>query len=149
MNWSTSKSILFYSYFIFIFFRGSLDCVQLINDEHMVSGADNGWVYPVFFPLVSMNTLETRSIYQLHAHVSKMKESWPWELEMFFFLSISVFNNTCKLIVMRRYIYQTHKSVSSHFETPLHIITCKVANNFPVVVAKLFLVLIWNTVSCN
>ena len=30
---------LFYTYFIF---RGSLDCVQLINDEHMVSGADNG-----------------------------------------------------------------------------------------------------------
>lgn len=29
--------------FLFCFFcRGSIDCIQLINEEHMVSGADDG-----------------------------------------------------------------------------------------------------------
>lgn len=28
---------------LFLFFcRGSIDCIQLINEEHMVSGADDG-----------------------------------------------------------------------------------------------------------
>lgn len=32
-------------WFVFVFFlncRGSIDCIQLINEEHMVSGADDG-----------------------------------------------------------------------------------------------------------
>ena len=32
-------SVLFYPCYLS---RGSLDCVHLINEEHMVSGADNG-----------------------------------------------------------------------------------------------------------
>lgn len=29
-------------YFPYYYFRGSMDCVELINEDHMISGADDG-----------------------------------------------------------------------------------------------------------
>lgn len=67
---------------------------------------------------MSKNTLETHLIHQLHAHVSKIMTMRLGNV-LFSLVSIDVFNDK---LIGKIYIYQMLKSVSSHFETPVHVL---------------------------
>ncbi|XP_068702337.1 U3 small nucleolar RNA-interacting protein 2-like isoform X1 [Montipora foliosa] len=59
---------------------GSLDCVQLINEEHMVSGADNGslalWSVSKKKPLCTVPNAHRKPSNSLHGDESIPDESW-------------------------------------------------------------------------